>query len=74
MTFADKLKAERKRLGLTQAEAAALLEVSFEAVSKWERGIPPEGPARITQEGALARLAKARTPKSTTPTPARQGR
>lgn len=55
MAFAEKLKAARERLGLTQAEAARLLDVSFEAVSKWERGLST--PAAITQEGALARLA-----------------
>ena len=56
MDFAEKLKAERERLGLTQAEAAAALgpKVSFEAVSKWERGLST--PAPNTQEGALARL------------------
>jgi len=57
MSFAEKLKAARERLGLTQAEAAALLDVSFEAVSKWERGLST--PAAITQEGALSRLSSA---------------
>lgn len=55
MSFAEKLKAARERLGLTQAGAARLLDVSFEAVSKWERALST--PAAITQEGALARLA-----------------
>lgn len=61
MSFAEKLKADRKRLGLNQTESASLLGVSFEAVSKWERGLstPPE----ITQEGALARLAKVKAKK-----------
>jgi DNA-binding transcriptional regulator YiaG len=54
MIFADELKGERKRLGLNQSEAATLLEVSFEAISKWERGLA--APAAIAQEGALARL------------------
>lgn len=57
MDFAEKLKAARERLGLTQTEAAALLDVSFEAVSKWERGLST--PAAIAQEGALARLSSA---------------
>lgn len=61
MTFAENLKAERQRLGLNQSEAAALLDVSFEALSKWERGLST--PAEITQEGALARLKKAKTKK-----------
>jgi len=57
MDFAEKLKAARERLGLTQTDAAALLDVSFEAVSKWERGLST--PAAIAQEGALARLSSA---------------
>jgi transcriptional regulator with XRE-family HTH domain len=56
MTFAEQLRAARKRLGLTQAELATLLGVSFEGVSKWERGLSE--PSRITQEGALARLKR----------------
>lgn len=72
MTFADKLKRERKRLGLNQTEAATALGVSFEAVSKWERGLST--PAAITQEGALARLTaaplgKPRKNKPTKPEP-----
>jgi transcriptional regulator with XRE-family HTH domain len=57
MTFADQLRKERQRLRLTQAEAADLLEVSFEVVSKWERELTE--PAKITQEGALLRLKNA---------------
>lgn len=56
MSFADQLKAERQRLGISQTQAAELLEVSFEAVSKWERGLSV--PPKIAQEGALARLKK----------------
>ena len=70
MTFAEQLKSERQRLGLPQAELARVLGVSFEAVSKWERGLST--PAEIAQEGALARLrdyqpngqAHGRRPKS----------
>lgn len=54
MTFAEKLRSERQRLGLSQVELAGVLGVSFEAVSKWERGLTT--PAQIAQEGALARL------------------
>ena len=61
MTFSESLKSERRRLGLNQSEAAALLEVSFEALSKWERGLST--PAEITQEGAMARLKKAKAKK-----------
>lgn len=56
MAFADKLKSERERLGLTQAEAAALLQVSPRAVWKWEHDDEPE--LAVTREGILARLKK----------------
>ncbi len=32
---------KRKELGMTQAEAAQILNVSFQAVSKWENGTLP---------------------------------
>jgi len=59
MTFAEKLKTARERLGLTQAEAALVVDMSAEWVSKCERGltIPPA----ISQEGAMARLRAAKT-------------
>lgn len=58
MTFPEQLKSERERLGLTQAELAAFLDVSPRAIWQWEKGILPHV---LTQEGALARLAKAKT-------------
>lgn len=58
MTFAEKLKKEQKRLGLTQAELAAILEVSPRAVWQWLQG---DEPIAIAKEGAIARL-KARNP------------
>ena len=62
MTFAEQLKSQRQRLGLTQSEAAELLEVSASWVDKAEREM--RMPIKITQEGALARLTKAkRLPK-----------
>lgn len=60
MTFPEKLLSERQRLGLTQAEAAALLDVSPRAVWQWEKGSIPHV---LSQEGALARLAKQKKPK-----------
>jgi len=56
MTFPDQLRAERRRLGLTQPKLAKILGVSLESVSIWERRVSL--PLEITQEGALARLAK----------------
>ena len=42
MTFGEKLKAIRKEKGYSQEEMAGLLDVSRQAVSKWEsdRGMP----------------------------------
>lgn len=57
MTFPEQLKTHRERLGLTQAELASFLEVSPRAVWQWEKG---ELPHILTQEGALARLTKAK--------------
>ena len=57
MPFPEQLKAHRERLGLTQAELAAFLDVSPRAVWQWEKGTLPHV---LTQEGALARLSKAK--------------
>jgi DNA-binding transcriptional regulator YiaG len=56
MTFAKKIKSQRQRLGLTQAEAAVMLDVSKRALEQWEAG--ERTPLPVAQEGALARLAK----------------
>lgn len=60
MSFAEQIKAERQRLGLTQTEAAGLLEVSPRAIWQWEAG---KEPITLTKEGALARLRKAKAKK-----------
>ena len=41
MTFGEKLKGLRKEKGYSQEELAGLLEVSRQAVSKWESGGMP---------------------------------
>ena len=61
MTFAARLKEQRRRLGLTQAEASVLLEIPLRTLADWER--KHTTPAAICQEGALARLQKAKTPR-----------
>lgn len=58
--FAAELKSELGRLGLTQAEAAELLDVSPRAVWKWLHGSEP---LTITAEGVLARLRKSKAKK-----------
>lgn len=58
MAFSDKLKSERTRLGFTQPEAAAFLDTPARTYWEWENA-KTEPPA-IAQEGALARLKKAK--------------
>ena len=54
MSFADQLKQERERLGITQAQAASLIEVPARTYWEWEA--EKTTPYAITQEGALERL------------------
>ena len=61
MTFAEKLKKERERLGITQPELAALFQNDSKPISQrvlwnWEHGTVE--PFNVTQEGVLARLKK----------------
>lgn len=61
MSFADQLRDERKRLGLTQAGADAVLDTCRGQVAAWESG--RNTPHVLTQEGALARLRNRKTPR-----------
>ena len=61
MSFADQLKSERERLGITQAQAASILGVSKSVLAKWE--IADRTPLELTQEGALQRLRAIKTPR-----------
>jgi len=56
--FADRLIAERERLGLSQVEAAELLSIPARTYWGWENG--DTVPAEICQEGALARMEAAK--------------
>lgn len=56
MTFAEHLKAERARLGLSQPKMRELLGLKMRAYWDYEQGITI--PVEIAQEGAIARLAK----------------
>ena len=53
--LADKLKELRKGRGLSQEELAAFLQISFQSVSKWERGV---GCPDISMLVRLARFYK----------------
>jgi DNA-binding XRE family transcriptional regulator len=68
VSFADQLKTERKRLGLTQAGAASALEIGLRTYAVWERDDDPKRkPHVLTQEGAYARLRKLKTPRNAAP-------
>lgn len=68
MSFAAKLVAHRKRLALTQAEAAGLLDVGLRTYATWERDDDPKRkPHVLTQEGALARLTKTKPARNAAP-------
>lgn len=51
--IADFITSKRKRLGMTQAEIAARLNVSFQAVSKWENGTLPNVEILVELAGLL---------------------
>ena len=69
MKFADQLKSERKRLGLTQAGADAVLDTCRGQIAAWESG--RNKPHVLTQEAALTRLRNRKTPALSPDTPAR---
>jgi transcriptional regulator with XRE-family HTH domain len=58
--FAEQLKSECERLGITQAEAAVLLDVSPRAIWQWLHG---KEPLAVTAEGVIARLKKSKAKK-----------
>ena len=53
MTFSEKLVGLRRKAGLSQEELASRLEVSRQAVSKWETGAADPSTANLL---ALAKL------------------
>ena len=55
MTFADKVLDLRKRLGLSQEELAEKLDVSRQAISRWEMGLAMPDASNLLQ---LSRLFK----------------
>lgn len=61
MNFASLIKSERARLGLTQSEAAMLLDVPARTLWEWEHG--KTEPLAVAQEGVIARLNRAKMKK-----------
>lgn len=61
MQFADLIKSERARLGLTQADAATLLDVPARTLWEWEHA--KTEPLAVAQEGVIARLKRAKVKK-----------
>jgi len=61
MTFHKQLKNYRDQLGLTQDQAASLLSISKRTYCDWEYGITT--PAKVGQEGVIARLQKSCPPE-----------
>ena len=53
MTLGEKLTQARKVAGLTQADAAAKLNVSRQAVSRWESGQPKPSTEKLLALGGL---------------------
>ena len=56
MTFAEKLKQERRRLGLIQSQAAEACDEPIRTWADWERGHSTPKPCH--QEGLLARMGR----------------
>jgi transcriptional regulator with XRE-family HTH domain len=53
--FAERLRAARRALGLTQEQAAEVLSSSRPSVARWECGVgEPQGPARAFVEAWIA--------------------
>jgi len=64
MTFGQQLKRERIRLGLTQRGAAHILEINERTYQNYERDDAKAKPSGLTQEAAIARLARLATPSA----------
>ena len=65
MNNGEKIASLRKAKGMTQAELGAELNVTFQAVSKWERGesYPDFATTRTARRKRQPRLRRRRQPK-----------
>lgn len=66
MSFAKQLLKHQKRLGYTDAQMCAAIDVGDSTYRSWRNADPKRTPLLITQEGALARLEKLQTPAKST--------
>ena len=62
MSFARKLQRHQKRLGYTDAQMCAALDVGDSTYRSWRNADPKRVPLSVAQEGALARLRKLQPP------------
>lgn len=62
MKFSEQLAREKDRLRMTLAGLASALDVGQRTVEHWLNG--DRMPLAVTQEGALARLRRFRTPRA----------
>lgn len=64
--FAAQLVAHQKRLGYTDVQMGAALDIGESTYRAWRNGDPKRTPLNVTQEGALARLEKLQLPAKST--------
>lgn len=62
MSFARQLQRHQKRLGYTNAQMCAALDVGDSTYRSWRNADPKRTPLPVTQEGVLARLEKLQPP------------
>lgn len=61
LSFPAALRKHQERLDWSNAQMAELLEVGVSTYGAWLRGDPKRIPHVLTQEGALARLERAKS-------------
>ena len=57
ITFQILIRRKRRALGLTQAQLAAMLDISHRTLDSWERSEKNHQPHILTQEAVWARIA-----------------
>ena len=62
MSFARQLQRHQKRLGYTDAQMCAALDVGDSTYRSWRNADPKRTPLLVTQEGVLARLENCNRP------------